>query len=190
MDESETTTVDRKKGPTPPRGRGDGDGSGRPAGGSGRSGGGTPDAGRGPSGRRPEGGAFRQYKPEQGKATRTGTMVAGGALIAWGAYFIWDRLQIYQGDEWWRLLITTGIPIAFAVIFGGLLWWLSFSNRKSGDFMIATEGEMKKVNWSTRREIIGSTKVVILFTFLMAAYLFLVDIVFQTGFQWFGVLKR
>jgi hypothetical protein len=24
------------------------------------------------------------------------------------------------------------------------------------DFMIATEGELKKVNWSTRREIVGS----------------------------------
>ncbi|MBI1827694.1 MAG: preprotein translocase subunit SecE [Planctomycetes bacterium] len=55
--------------------------------------------------------------------------------------------------------------------------------------MIATEGEMKKVNWSSRREVVGSTKVVILFSMAMALYLFVVDIVFQTLFQAIGVLK-
>ena len=34
--------------------------------------------------------------------------------------------------------------------------------------MIATEGEMKKVNWSTRREIIGMTWVVIGLTVFIA----------------------
>ena len=58
------------------------------------------------------------------------------------------------------------------------------------DFMIATEGEMKKVNWSTRREIIGSTKVVILFTVLLALLLFVVDLSFQALFSWIGVLKK
>ena len=55
--------------------------------------------------------------------------------------------------------------------------------------MIATEGEMKKVSWSTKREIIGSTKVVILFTFLMAGLLFLVDSAFQLLFSSIGVLQ-
>ena len=146
--------------------------------------------GRGPVRRRREGGLFKHYKPEQGKATRMGTMVTGGAAIAWGTYFIWDQLQVYQGDDVLSLLITTGIPIAFALMLGSLLWWVSFSSRKSSDFMIATEGEMKKVNWSTRKEIIGSTKVVIMFTVLMALFLFVVDIVFQTAFGAFGVLKR
>ena len=184
MDDSETTAIKRNEGSTPSRKSGGGEVPGA------RSGVGGSDVPRGPAVRRSEGGFFRQYKPEQGKATRNGTMAAGGALIAWGAYFVWDRLQVYQGDDVMSLLITTGIPILFAVVFGGLLWWLSYSNRKGSDFMIATEGEMKKVNWSTRREIIGSTKVVILFTVLMATYLFVVDIVFQTGFRWFGVLKR
>lgn len=134
-------------------------------------------------------GFFSAYKPEQGKMTRTGTMVAAGALIAWGAYFLYDRLQVYEGDDWWRLLITIGIPLAFAVGLGALAWRYSFGNPRTGDFMIATEGEMKKVSWSSRREIIGSTKVVILFTFAMALYLFAVDLVFQKLFQWIGVLK-
>ena len=36
------------------------------------------------------------------------------------------------------------------------------------DFLIATDSEMKKVNWTSRKELIGSTKVVILFMFLIA----------------------
>ncbi len=61
--------------------------------------------------------------------------------------------------------------------------------RKAGDFMIATEGEMKKVNWSSKREVVGSTKVVIMFTLLMAMLLFVVDLVFQALFKALNVLK-
>jgi preprotein translocase subunit SecE len=134
-------------------------------------------------------GFFEQYKPEQGRYTRVGTFVAAGALVAWGAFFIYERLQVYQGDDWFSLMITTGIPIVFAAVLGALAWWACFSARASSDFMIATEGEMKKVNWSSRREIIGSTKVVILFTIVMAVFLFVVDIIFQVIFSWLGVLK-
>jgi len=55
--------------------------------------------------------------------------------------------------------------------------------------MIATEGEMKKVSWSTRRELIGSTKVVIMFTIFLAVLLFFVDLGFQELFSRIGVLK-
>ena len=135
-------------------------------------------------------GLLTPYKPEQGRKTRIGTMIGFGLLVLWGAYFVWEQLRVYEGDEGWRLLITPGIPILFFVVVGGALWWVTFSHRRASDFMIATEGEMKKVNWSTRREVIGSTKVVILFTVLIAVYLFVIDLVFQYVFRWIGVLKR
>lgn len=135
------------------------------------------------------GGLFRQYKPEQGKGTRIGTILAATALIAWGAVFLYRRLEVFQGDEAWKLLITTGIPIAFGAVVFAFAWWVTFVSRKSSDFLIATEGEMKKVSWSSRREIIGSTKVVILFTILFAVYMFGVDVIFQVLFQSIGVLK-
>jgi len=118
-----------------------------------------------------------------------GTVVCGAAMAAWGSYFLYERLQPYEGDEAWRMLITPGIPILFLVAVGLLFWWTSYVNRSASDFMIATEGEMKKVNWSNRREVIGSTKVVIFFSMAMALYLFVVDIIFQTLFQAIGVLK-
>jgi preprotein translocase subunit SecE len=138
---------------------------------------------------RDRGGLFVQYKPEQGTWTRRGTFIGLGLLIAWGAKFLYDQLAIYEGDEAWRLLITTGIPILFAVVVGAVAWRISFASRKSSDFMIATEGEMKKVSWSTKSEVIGSTKVVITFTVLLALLLFVVDMIFQYLFRTIGVLK-
>jgi len=137
-------------------------------------------AGRGP---------FTQYKPEQGKVIRVGTFVAVGALLAWGAKFLYDRLSIFEGDKAWHLMVSAGVPFAFLVVTGALAWWVVFSHRTTGDFMIATEGEMKKVSWSSRREVIGSTKVVIMFTVLLAGLLFIVDLLFQRVFFWIGVLK-
>ncbi len=150
-----------------------------------------PETGRAPLGPAPKGPPlFKQYKPEQGKWTRIGTFVGSGALIAWGALFLRGRLTGYEDvTAWWGLLITPGIPIAVAVVIGALAWWVSFGSRKAGDFMISTEGEIKKVSWSTRREVIGSTKVVILFTVLFAVFLFFVDLMFQSLFSWIGVLK-
>ncbi|MEK6797943.1 MAG: preprotein translocase subunit SecE [Planctomycetota bacterium] len=180
MDDTQTMLGSRKM-----RRAGDSDG-----GDDGGRGGGPPESGGPlpvPSGR--SGGVFQRYKPEQGTYTRTGTFGCGLAVIAWGSYFIWDQLRAYESDDAVSLLITNGIPLLYGAVLGAVLWWLAFANRGAGDFMIATEGEMKKVNWSSRRELIGSTKVVILFTTLFAVFLFVVDVLFQRIFKLLGVLK-
>lgn len=81
--------------------------------------------------------------------------------------------------------VTGGIILLGALV----VYWFVASNRKSVDFLINTDGEMRKVNWSTRKEIIGSTQVVIVAAFLIAAILFVIDIVFQQFFQFIGVLE-
>jgi preprotein translocase subunit SecE len=68
-----------------------------------------------------------------------------------------------------------------------LMGWM-VNRQRVADFLIATEGEMKKVSWSSRKEVIGSTKVVIVTTLIMAAVLFVVDIVFQLFFKSIGIL--
>ena len=189
MDKAETMTMERRLGKGG-HGSGGSDGGSRPGGNGGDAGEPRSPGVPGPPSPRGGGGAFRQYKPEQGKGTRYGTLCGAGALITWGAIFLYDQLQVFEGDEAWRLLVTTGIPILFAVVFGAAAWWVAQVSRKTSDFMIATEGEMKKVNWSTKREVIGSTKVVIIFTLLLAMFIFLVDIVFQELFSSLGVLRR
>ena len=48
---------------------------------------------------------------------------------------------------------------------------------------------MKKVNWTTRKELIGSTKVVIFFMILIAALLFVLDVLFGYFFHVIRVLE-
>jgi preprotein translocase subunit SecE len=57
------------------------------------------------------------------------------------------------------------------------------------DFLIATDSEMKKVNWTTRAELMGSTKVVIFFVLLISAFLFMLDVIFGYFFQLIKVLE-
>ncbi|MCS7045428.1 MAG: preprotein translocase subunit SecE, partial [Gemmataceae bacterium] len=57
--------------------------------------------------------------------------------------------------------------------------WPSFA-----DFLIATEAEMNKVSWTTRRRLVQDTIVVLVTVFLMTAFLFVVDVV------WIKVLSR
>ncbi len=67
---------------------------------------------------------------------------------------------------------------------------LRLMNKPSNvDFLIATDSEMKKVNWTSRKELIGSSKVVILFMFFIAAYLFLNDIIYGYLMYLLKVLK-
>jgi preprotein translocase subunit SecE len=78
-----------------------------------------------------------------------------------------------------------------AALFAGyalLVFWL-MNKPANADFLIATDSEMKKVNWTTRRELMGSTKIVIIFMFLIAILLFVFDIIFGYLFFYMGVLK-
>ncbi|MGD9689825.1 MAG: preprotein translocase subunit SecE [Phycisphaerales bacterium] len=80
--------------------------------------------------------------------------------------------------------------LAFVVILAGAVvaLWLAGIRRGTVDFLIATDSEMKRVNWSTPREIRGSTFVVIGACFFLSAALFVFDFIFQFVFKSIGVL--
>jgi len=85
--------------------------------------------------------------------------------------------------------VQAGVAMAIILLGAALLYWFVALNRGSVEFLIATDGEMRKVNWSTRREVIGSTQVVIVAAFLIAGILFVVDIGFGSFFRWIDVLQ-
>ncbi|HUU85943.1 MAG TPA: preprotein translocase subunit SecE [Phycisphaerae bacterium] len=131
------------------------------------------------------------YKRTQGTYTRWGTFAGSGILILAGAHFVHEQLSVFVDPaKTYTLWIQKGIPLMLIAGLGLLVYWIAFVNRKACDFMIATEGEMKKVNWSSRREIVGSTKVVIAFTLLLTLILFVVDMIFMMFFSWIGVLRE
>jgi preprotein translocase subunit SecE len=125
------------------------------------------------------------YKRGQGKYTRVATFIAAMVIIVVGAIALSGKLSGYDSTKWPP--IRFGVPVAVVAVLTFLMFWI-VNRPKSADFLIATEGEMKKVSWSSRKEIIGSTKVVIVTTFLMAGILFFVDILFQVVFAKMGVI--
>lgn len=141
--------------------------------------------GLGPRGRRS---FFEVYKQGQGRYTRLGTAVGGGILIAGAGHFLYKSLEVFRSDELWTVLLQLLVPLSLVIILGLVLYWIVAVNRGTCDFFIATEGEMKKVSWSSRNEIVGSTKVVIACTLLLGSLLFMVDAIFIKFFQFINVL--
>lgn len=136
----------------------------------------------------PKRGFFESYKPGQGYYTRVWSGVGYAALVAWFAWFMYDKFALVDAGKY-TTIVQAGVAVAVILIFGLLGYWLLRLNKKVGDFLIATEGEMKKVNWTSRKDIIGSTKVVIFVLIAMSVLLFVVDIFFMSFFNFIGVLK-
>jgi preprotein translocase subunit SecE len=137
--------------------------------------------------------AFEIYKKDQGKYTRWGTVAGIALLVGIGMYWLGTQVLAPLGD--WHVGSVT-IPRLFLVsfwvlVFGiaGVLMGLWAVNRpRSAEFLIMTESEMRKVNWSTRKEVVISTKVVIFLTLAFACMLALVDYGFVALFQAVGLL--
>jgi preprotein translocase subunit SecE len=128
--------------------------------------------------------AFEFYKGNQGKKTRLGTAIGLSLVVCVGCYLLYGRLNEIPMDVkgQTKLLIATLIPAAVLAILSGLAFW--FVNRPSvADFMIASEGEIKKVNWSSKRELFVSTVVVISVVIIMAALLGFSDLFLGWIFQ-------
>jgi preprotein translocase subunit SecE len=134
------------------------------------------------------GGFFDIYKPGQGYYTRIWTGVSFGVMVCWLAFFLYEKLEVVgQGST--AKYIQVGAFVASFIGLGLLGYWALALNRRVCDFLIATEGEMKKVNWTSRKEIIGSTKVVIFVMVSLAVLLFVVDFFFMSFFNSIGILK-
>ena len=149
-------------------------------------------------------GFFTIYKPGQGYWTRLGTAIGSTLIILLTVHFLWTHLPPWieqmvspRGPTVEQAAaaratarnVTLGICVGTAVGLGTLAWWL-MNKPGNADFLIATDSEMKKVNWTSRKDLIGSTKVVIAFMFLIAFFLFAVDVIFGYFFYMIDVLKN
>ena len=129
-------------------------------------------------------GYFSIYKRGQGYWTRLGTVGAVALIGVLAGAFIYDQLN--------GQMISSNICLAASGIFCAVYAAFAFHYMNKPlmvDFLIATDSEMKKVNWTSRRELIGSTRVVIFFMFAIALILFVYDLLFHTIFYLLHVLK-
>jgi preprotein translocase subunit SecE len=139
------------------------------------------------------GGFFTIYKKGQGKWTRLGTVFCAAFLGLLTSYSLYGYLlpYVHIGDPTRQTAshnLILGICAGFLVVYSLVVYWL-INKPTNADFLIATDSEMKKVNWTTKGELFGSTRVVIFFLFFIAIFLFLADQFFQLFFYLINVLK-
>jgi len=132
--------------------------------------------------------AFGIYKPDQGYWTRMMSTVAVGVMALAGAAWMWKELSVVKIGNIEHVYIQAAVVLVLLAVIGYLVYLVYWKNRKTVEFFIATEGEMKKVNWSTRKEIVGSTWVVIIVAAAITGILFVVDMFFSEVFKMAGVL--
>ena len=128
------------------------------------------------------------YKQGQGYWVRLMSAIGLGLLVMMGVVWLWDQLSGVQIGDVEPVYIQGGIAVITVAICGLIGDHLIGRKPKLVEFMIATEGEMRKVNWSTRREVVGSTILVILLTLFIALFCQVADLSFSAFFQWAGVL--
>ncbi|MFT3683516.1 MAG: preprotein translocase subunit SecE [Phycisphaerales bacterium] len=88
------------------------------------------------------------------------------------------------------ILASTGVASVVGLLCVGLAYWFIGVKPSSVEFLIATDFEMTKVNWSTPREVMGHTWVVIGACFLLALSLWLVDQALVVVFTWMDLLPK
>jgi len=118
------------------------------------------------------------YKPGQGKYTRVTSGLVVATIVAFGCWRLYERLGAMVENLW----VISLVPVCVFAALAALIYWL-LNKAALADFMINAEGELKKVNWSSRREVVVSTIVVIVVVAAMAVLLGVTDLVFSVLFE-------
>ncbi len=126
------------------------------------------------------------YKRTQGRKMRQYTL-AGILLIGLsGVYSMMSHDALGTGDLVYRMPFGLGsftalldqqfsVPLLLAL---AVLWlgWRAVNIPTFADFLIATEAEMNKVSWSSRKRLIQDTIVVLVTTLLLTLFLLVIDL--------------
>jgi preprotein translocase subunit SecE len=129
---------------------------------------------------------FRIYKRGQGKYSRAIGMASIGGLAVFGAFSLYEALQYgWFKSDWgvvpgFEIQLTPALVIMVAIVLfsaAGLYW----ANNKENmvDFLIETEGELRKVAWPGRDQVVGSAIVVVVTVLIIGFYIFFVDIILK-----------
>ena len=130
------------------------------------------------------GGFFSLYKSGQGYWTRLGAAIGAAGIILFIGWFTFTETTVFPA------LTAASRRYAVAAVVVGLLalvtWWVMNAPRRA-QFLVDTDSEMKKVNWASWPELVGSTRVVVFFMLLTALTLFIFDVQFNALFYSLGV---
>lgn len=147
------------------------------------------------TGPRENGIMLETYKPGHGVVVRRVAFWALVALIVWGgqSFYSWiysykfARTPLFGGDPNDAYLIPVldqrfniGFVLSWMLTLGAIFGVWKFLNRpKSGDFMIDTDSELKKVTWPSWKDAWNSSVIVLVFVALLAVFLLASDRLIQ-----------
>ncbi|TWT36792.1 preprotein translocase subunit SecE [Posidoniimonas corsicana] len=120
--------------------------------------------------------SFGFYKRTQGKVARQTTFYAIAVAVAIGAYSLMNWMQANGSDNAEKLAVPVSVTLFALGVWAAfrLIQLPSFA-----DFLISVEAEMNKVTWPKRGELWRASVVVILTIFVLAALLYLYDLVWR-----------
>jgi preprotein translocase SecE subunit len=137
-------------------------------------------------------------RPGLGRAVRLSAFGGTGALAAFGAYALYMAPSIHS--IWWADVVGPAMifgkaltlkPILFPALAAFLsamsVVFLLLNQERWADFLIETEGEIKKVSWPARKEFMGSAMIVVLVVAIVSIFLHYVDKGLSQLMQYWGV---
>ncbi len=152
--------------------------------------------------------SWKSYKPSQGRMVRRGTIVGILSLVVTGIGTLLIHRTLESGAPNWSLkvpFLETGggqveyyvtllrdVRFTVPILFAALGLWVAFrvvNFPTFADFLIATEAEMNKVSWTTRKRLWQDTVVVLVTVVLMTVFLMVVDLFWGWSLKAIGVLR-
>jgi len=123
------------------------------------------------------------YKATQGRLVRQVTLAVLLAAVVLGSY---QFSEAYLLDA--SRLVKLGVPVLLFVLGSWsvyrLIHWPRFA-----DFLVAVQGELDKVNWSTWEYLIRATGVVLVTMVIASAFLWMCDFAWVNLFEFIGFLR-
>jgi preprotein translocase SecE subunit len=141
------------------------------------------------------------YKRTQGQRVRRGTILGILILAGCGIYTLLQHNTLATGPQHWQVAIPfTGaffpllpdVRITLPLVLALASLWLAYrvvNLPAFADFLIATEAEVNKVSWTTRKRLIQDTVVVLVTVLLLTVFLFVVDSAWGFVLTKVGVLQ-
>ncbi len=138
------------------------------------------------------------YKPHQATLVRScafGCLAALTFYGCWAFYYQVPSTTSAWWDDLWRLelfgksfaLKPILFPSASIFLLVMTVAYLLLNRQKWADFLIDTEGELKKVSWPRFKESAGSATVVVVVVVVISLFLFFVDKGLSELMKWWGV---
>jgi preprotein translocase SecE subunit len=144
-----------------------------------------------------------RYKPTQGLRVRRATMLGLLVLLGSGVWVLHNHGSLLSATKDWVLTIPyfnvqipilPDVAITLPIILAAAAFWFSYRLVNwpvFADFLIATEAEVNKISWASRKSVIQDTIVVLVTVLLFTIFLFIVDLLwgYILGSRFVGVLR-